>query len=417
MKGIKAQIASSLLVCTLAACAPSALPTVSAPPTQTPIRTLALPTATPTPVPDNPTISPTMFDQNNGWGTTDGPYVSRRILRTQDGGLTWKDVTPAEAASVQDGALFILDRQNAWLFSATRSRGTPAIFHTADGGHHWVEYQENLPFKASASLNFVDPNHGTAVGDLDGGAGTFYFRLFQTGDGGQTWKPLLFNDPRGIPAERGFPAGTFHVSSGEGFEFRAPATIWFGGNALVAEKTITLQVSHDAGRSWAKRQINVPESDRVLFDMVQYGLPVFITDRDAYILASYSLPGSSKDKPRDVTAVIMTHDGGDTWAASPSLLDGLGPEPSLQFVSPTDAFVRCGDTLCVTHDSAKTWQSIQANISFAPVGPDQDQVLIGYDFINTTTGWAEIANGLENEMIKTSDGGVTWTKLSPTIRP
>lgn len=418
MHHTKTRIMLGLMVGMLASCSPgSASRTIPTPPPPAalpaPTATLPAPTLTPAANDSSPVISVHMFDEQNGWGSTGESAISRHILHTRDGGLTWKDVTPTHTASIDDGGPFFLDAQNAWLVTGTGNMDTPTIYRTGDGGEHWSPLQDP-PFKLPASVSFIDPNHGTAGGNMDTAAGNSYFTLYQTNDGGKSWKPMVFKDPRDIPPERGLPAGAFHVGSGEGFEFRKSGVIWYGGNVLSAEKTITLRVSRDAGRSWATEQITVPESDKVMSDMVTYPLPVFITDRDAYILASYSLPGSDPNTPRAVGALIMTHDGGQTWTASPTLLDA--PD-WLQFVSPTDAFVRCGQTLCVTYDAAKTWQPVQSNISFAPLGPDQDQVLVGLDFVDTTTGWAEIVNGASYESIKTIDGGLTWTKLSPTIVP
>lgn len=411
-KNVRFPAATLLVLVFLTGCSSFAAPA------STPIApTALLPTPAFTPLQDNPSIGVNMFDEKNGWGSTaEAADMPRRILRTSDGGLTWKDVTPAGTASSNDDSTFFLDAQNAWFIPATHSANVATIYRTGDGGQHWSESQ-NLPFKLPASVNFVDANNGWAADDLGHGAGNVYFKLYQTSDGGKSWRQLRFSDPRGIPAEKGLPAGAFHTMSGQGFEFRSPATIWFGGNMLVAETAITLMVSRNAGKDWIQKQISVPESDKVIFDMVTYRLPVFITDQDAYILASYALPGSSKDTPRDVNALIITHDGGRTWAASPALLDGTDWQLHLQFISATDAFVHCGETLCVTHDGAQTWQRIPSNVSFAAVGPDKDEVLSSFDFVDATTGWAEIAHGDKTELIKTTDGGLSWTKLFPIISP
>ena len=116
---------------------PTAVPPTAVPATTVPINTFAtetamVPAATPTAtaVPTTPiahlaagtqlTITDIhMVTTSNGWGTGTAPSDQTvHILRTADGGNTWKDVTPPEGVVTgfsQVPAAFFMDDTKAWV--------------------------------------------------------------------------------------------------------------------------------------------------------------------------------------------------------------------------------------------------------------------------------------------------------------
>jgi photosystem II stability/assembly factor-like uncharacterized protein len=410
MKNTKRQLALVLLASVMAACAPT--------PPQTPISTQIQVTTTPTPTPsfdllplhplntpqDDPFVRFNMFDEKNGWGLLTIIGLPCHVLHTTDGGQTWKDKTPSDHLPSEDCGTFFLDAQNAWVVSTVDPITSSAriIHHTSDGGQNWEQFKD-LAFKSPTHLNFYDASHGWAVE-----AEPPFSRVYETADAGKTWKLLTFNNPLGnTTPDENLPPGTFRFDDGQRFNFIDTNTIWFGGNLRYsADLSIRFFTSHDAGKSWEKIEIKGPENQALnLGQQLIYSTPVFITSQDAYFTVLYDA------SPNNLAAIILTHDGGKTWNVSPTLLEGFGLKTYLQFFGPTEALVDCGNALCVSHDGAKTWQTVQSNVNFISDGTPKNKLVSGFYFINTTTGWATSIKNGKREILKTNDGGKTWTAL------
>ena len=351
-----------------------------------------------------------MFDEKNGWlvaGREDGPMY---LFHTTDGGLSWADVTPPGISDITPG-FFFLDAQTAWLPSSTPDTNVPTIFHTSDAGKSWEQYG-HLPFK-QAVLHFTNPSFGWATADGGSNMNHDYFTLYQSLDGGIHWTQLLFAKNLGLASDAPtLPVGTFQVANGQNFYFLDPSTIWFGGNQLEAQDHVILQLSRDAGQTWSQKTIEVPGTDQLADKTVIFGTPLFLSEKDGYIVASYSVPEHDGLSAQAVSDVMMTHDGGNTWIASPNLVKGESYSSlHIDFISSTDAFFHCGDSLCRTLDGAQTWTSIRSNFDFTPI--NDHYPLLDLDFVNAQVGWAIIHQDSQYQLIKTNDGGVTWTMLHP----
>src|SRR3990172_12599439 len=125
--------------------APTPLPTFTptATPSATPLGPTAtlFPSATParTPTPTHTPVVPVAFrsiqmiDNRTGWAVADvGRGATTRILRTEDGGLSWRDRSPL------DGDFFhgyFLDGSTAWAWTTWGG----LAFRTPDGGRSWEE--------------------------------------------------------------------------------------------------------------------------------------------------------------------------------------------------------------------------------------------------------------------------------------
>src|SRR5215207_2430827 len=132
----------------------------------------------PTPFPDTPAPpaiaappveSPALleihfFNELDGWGVSES-----WIVRTNDGGITWYNVTPAEVAEMGSAVeTFILDNDHAWIqkpdFNNFPNNGL--LYHTADGGLTWNI--SSTPF-SGGDLSFIDSENGWMLADLGAG--------------------------------------------------------------------------------------------------------------------------------------------------------------------------------------------------------------------------------------------------------
>jgi photosystem II stability/assembly factor-like uncharacterized protein len=104
------------------------------------------------------------------------------------------------------------------------------------------------------------------------------------------------------------------------------------------------------------------------------------------------------------TAIYVTHNAGDTWTLTPTLIPN---GDSSDFLSPDEAVVYNGEQFYVTRDSARTWSIIPPNIDF---GESFDSM----DFVNISSGWVitlDLAN--HRSLYRTTDGGATWFPVIP----
>jgi photosystem II stability/assembly factor-like uncharacterized protein len=171
-----------------------------------------------------------------------------QVLRTTDGGRSWRDVSPPGSA----GLLFRdVEAQDAYRASvlAIGEGDASRIYTTADGGRHWT-----LAFVNDDPAAFYDcmafyPGHrdGLALSDpVDG-----KFRIAATSDGGRSWHVLSdAGMPPALAGEAGFAAsGTCLVTSGR--------DAWFasGGGAVAR-----VFHSRDGGRHWTVTTAPIPAS-------------------------------------------------------------------------------------------------------------------------------------------------------------
>jgi photosystem II stability/assembly factor-like uncharacterized protein len=165
------------------------------------------------------------------------------VLRTEDGGRTWTDVSPGTVDGFDTSTLQFRDIE-AWddKRAVILSIGTgeeSRIYRTSDGGRTWrTAFVNQEPTAFYDCMGFWNRRHGLALSDpVDG-----KFRLQRTTDGGRTWSTV---DPSGmVPALEGefaFAAsGTCLIT-----EFGRYAWIGTGG----AEQARVLR-SSDRGETW-----------------------------------------------------------------------------------------------------------------------------------------------------------------------
>ena len=91
-----------------------------------------------------------MLDATNGWAWSNGLAGQQLLLRTSNGGQTWREVTPRAFPYLEFGGWF-LDSQTAWVSTLDRKTYDGGLLHTADGGKSWSVLAQLRGFEGGAA--------------------------------------------------------------------------------------------------------------------------------------------------------------------------------------------------------------------------------------------------------------------------
>lgn len=328
-----------------------------------------------------------MLSELNGWGTTE-----TQIARTNDGGVTWYDVTPADVKETGSSVdTFVLDNDHAWVqkpvFESFPNSGI--LYRTDDGGITWKSFK--VPF-SRGDIKFLDANNGWVLADLGVGAGSNAVAVYQTTNGGATWDQTFINDPNDSNASDSLPLGGIK----SGLVALNMKTAYITG-VIYAPGTVYLYRTDDGGHIWSQVAVSVNEGMQNFEVSIDRDQMKIVSATDGFIALRIS--GDTTQ-----TAVYVTQDGGKTWAAPSTPLDGAGASV---FLSPQEAVLYNGKQFTVTHDAARTWVTVSPNVAFGDSFADMD-------FVNTSTGWVLTLDANDHRALyRTSDGGATWLAVLP----
>lgn len=451
----KLVITGLLAAAALAACAPgdevftlapSPEPPTSAPPTLPPASPTPEPTTAPSPNPSTPTPAPGetaapeivgepiphltagqpvsvteihMLDATTGWAVGQSvEEASDHILRTSDGGATWRDVTPPEpldpeAISGEAASAFFLDANIAQVAYADRafapSFAPIVVWRTQDGGQTWTASQPLPPpdifdYFSPSDVVFVDAQTGWLLAHLGVGMSHDYVALYATADGGQTWARVV--DPNDIENQQALPQSCYK----NGLDFVDAQTGWVAGDCGgVVPGGPFFYKTTDGGRSWSLQELPPPAEAPDVFtnELIYCGaasLDLSTQVGRVIVQCNYAEPVQSR------RWLYVTTDGGQTWAAR-SLPVAYG---SVMFIDADVGWSVGADAqsdqpeaqLHQTLDGGQTWSLVR---SLGWAGQ--------LDFINAQAGWAVAQAGEAIAFVYTTDGGQRWQELRPQIAP
>lgn len=409
-------------------------PTLLLSPTDTPtLPPSATPTLTDTDTPPNPpspySLTPTlagpamahfvpgqkidimfihMVDVNQGWGIGGLNKDSDHIFRTQDGGQTWRDVTPPQPAADASAEItamgYFLNAATAWVAygPSPESGGMPPfiqVWKTNDGGGTWSYASIDTSVVSGEAfspyfLNFADTQHGWLMVYLGSGMMHAYVALFMTTDGGATWTDIL--DP--------FTENDIQSFSKTGMIFVDPQTGWLTRDAQGVDTTPHIFRTTDSGVTWTRLDLPTPANVPNLYDSYACGS----YSPNAFSVLSVTVAMKCLDLATykiEKDYVYFTSDGGITWQTYPLPADySLGK--GLYFFSPQSGLA-LGHKIYKTTDGGQTWKFIQQ------VSWDGQ-----FSFVNMDLGWSYVINDQgEIALVKTVNGGETWTMLHPVVGP
>jgi len=169
-----------------------------------------------------------------------------------------------------------------------------------------------------------------------------------------------------------------------------------------------LYVTRDGAHSW--QQVSVPAPKEVFpATETDYHLPTFSDNLHGNLLVSYA--HGVNDSVSEV--LFATDDGGQTWktdrmvtnfedvgSISSTVTDSTWIIPSGGSRHPRLTEVGAGARIDASNHAASVFEGRREN---APLS-----------FVSPTEGWIVVGDG---ELISTTDGGATWTALTPGPQP
>ena len=133
---------------------------------------------------DAPLRTVSFVDRNEGWTAGDDGCVWHTI----DGGNTWDRQPTGVRGSLR--AIHFLNPFTGWIVGRQElpngGGSTGLILFTADGGLKWTQLCANI-LPGLHAVKFFDDRNGLVAGE---GADAFGSGVFETNDGGHSWKPV-----------------------------------------------------------------------------------------------------------------------------------------------------------------------------------------------------------------------------------
>ena len=408
----------SILACSLPSLltAPAALPTPSASPAAPNPSQTPAPSPAASPAPTEPLSQPIILDQihmltaSEGWAWATRNGVMDQLLHTTDSALTWQDVSPH--GSYTYNSSYFIDSRTAWLATSNPDYTPGPILRTSDAGLTWQTTPESDVLQ-NASVTLSSPNDGIAL-TASIGAGNAYYTAYQTSDAGLTWTVIPYISPE--DAEQGLPEGTLHLCNICGDTlYSDPQRVILVHGSMANEDintSVSLSISTDLGKHWNNPALPI---NKKYAGTVMPFTPAFFADEGVLPVSiiQYAADGSLKFS---VLQLYLTHDGGQSWKASPALLD-LDKEyaSAVQVISPADTVVRCGRDLCITRDSASSWTRLpNAELNF-DTNADAADYISQFTFTDPLTAFLLRGEAGSAALYQTTDDAQTWHQIHPVI--
>lgn len=390
-----------------------ATPTPTFPPviTATPPPATATPAATATQSPGVKIDAIRMIDVNSGWAV--GQFISDTtddILKTADGGKTWKPVTPPEPnRGGKKAVAFFQDAQHAWVNYATPPAGAPpakfTVWRTIDGGGSWSSAETSLSGLTMESfftsqIGFSDANHGWLMAILGAGMSHMYFSIYTTSNGGQNWTLVVSPDKNNADM----------ACSKSGVWFRDADHGLLAGNCGGVVKGLYLYATENGGKNWSKVILPAPASmtDAFTSETVACGAdsPISFDQNNGMLTVTCTNMNDNKT----LRWIYRTSNGGTSWSSSPMPRPYGGyfflTSQKGWYLGQTAPDAYSGVNVYQTSDAGKTWKQV----SGTQWGGDMD-------FVDNNNGWVIARSGSGQAFVRTANGGLSYTLLTPHLAP
>jgi len=378
-----------------------------------------------TPVPATaPALNSVAMYGDNGWATTldsAGPISS--VLRTGDGGHTWRTVTlPTQQGSFIFGFAPI-DASRAWLMVAGPTETGPVdLWSTKDGGQTWSKTTAPAFAFRGALITFTDGTHGwfAVPGQPGSQSQEQGIVIDRTTDGGKTWRVVA---QRNFPPNGSTPGAPSATCGKQDLSFLDSRTGWLTGGCTGG---ITFDVTTDGGVTWKAQRLNPPPGGN--FATVCGGGPCTLTaprfvsppvGADTALFASLGYmvlhdtgvyPGRSW--------LYTSHDHGQSWTIHrlPGLQTGIAMVTGSVGFASVETVNSAGAV-----DSAAPWfyRTDDAGQSWTPVTTNVQVPYASLDCVSALRCWALSVSQTDSSsrLFETTNGGQTWSQVAGPRTP
>jgi photosystem II stability/assembly factor-like uncharacterized protein len=283
---------------------------------------------------------------------------SNGMLKTSDGGLTWKTISVPQMGPFN--AVDFTNHRTAYLVGMVGE-----ILKTTNAGENWQILNNSsivLSNSNLVSVDFTDENTGFVVGGSD---------ILKTTDGGQHWK---------LAAQSTFDLHSVSFTD-------SLHGICVGGDWLHEYSCITS--TSDGGKTWNESSSTV--TDRYITKV-----------RFVNANTGYAVGGNTNTFGGFIE---KTTDAGNTWSAINTGLDNYWISDLSLPDENTIFLVGQSGQILKSNDAGATWQKQNTNTT---------ETLNAVFFSNASTGYIV---GDNRTILKTTNGGKTWIKqVSPTTK-
>lgn len=337
-----------------------------------------------------------MFSEAQGWaiGGVSGDFI--HLLRTEDGGSTWLEVTPPQAAEPNGAERLAAtatfhDPYTGWViyypeqFAAGPSDSQVVrTWRTSDGGVTWAEARPQAAMDINDGpplIDFADDQYGWILNDFAVGVGQRGFTLLRTDDSGFSWEPLA-QPPESLSACRK-----------TGLEFVDPDHGWIAESCPPEAGSARLLSSKDGGESFEAIALPAPPNDPEFLTQSQCvpHSPRLFSAGDGLLAVECAGPAGGY--------LYRTSDDGQSWISLNY------PGGSLQFITDQVGWA-LSRRIYKTVDGGQNWVLIK-NVNW----------LGSFSFVTGELGWAIATNQGAVALVRTTDGAQRWAVLDPKVAP
>jgi photosystem II stability/assembly factor-like uncharacterized protein len=332
--------------------------------------------------------------------------TGNRVYKSVNGGATWKKSGLIGLTT----ALMVHPTQGNVVYAGT----VAGLFRSTDGGSRWARLSQGLPGQGTITALAVFPSSSQS---LYAGVSTTVERggVFNSTDGGESW--ALHS--RGLSA--------LAVSS-VAIDSQTAGTLWIVANTLLFKST-------DQGATWTRVQIGQVFGDhapsKVVVDpfdsatvyvllgggelrRTRDGGQTWEVVGDPQVSATKILldPQTPSTLYATWMGIAKSTDGGTTWTRlSGAVADLYVSDLVISPSSPFTLYLTGGATggqqqILRTMDGGATWTQVPLDIP--PAGPSAAVSSLDVDSLMSTT----VLAARDGEVYRTLDGGATWSLFS-----
>lgn len=254
-----------------------------------------------------------MIDNTYGWAV-----AKEGILKTQDGGITWENITPKDIKlnlnnkSLDSKSLLhaFLDKEVA--FAAYKEKNKINIFKTLNGGEKWEK--TNLVLESNwenetpkVNIDVVNSKEAFIMITPYKISNSLAIELYKTEDSGNNWTKITKN----VIANLNNKGNFYYIEDITGMKFINKSTGWY---TVKGEQTDYpfIYNTKDGGVTWEVQGLSVPKEylNEKGYKISTYP-PKFNKDnKQGY------LPVEFKFKDKSSMVFYKTLDGGATWKST-----------------------------------------------------------------------------------------------------